>query len=99
MARDFGGDPDAIRKSSTARVNRRLEIDLDSWKGEARRSAESLALVLDLVEDLGRWSAAEKALAVRILRAKSAREEAGYLRLLRRHRRLRSEVLRIGSDS
>jgi hypothetical protein len=97
MARDFGGDSEAIRKSSVRRVGRRLGVDLESWKGEARRSAESLALVLDLVEDLGRWSAGEKALAVRILRAKSAREETGYLALLRRHRRLRSEILRIGS--
>ena len=29
---------------------------------------------LDLIEDLGRWTPDEKALAVRILRAKSARE-------------------------
>jgi hypothetical protein len=99
MAREFGGDPEAIRKSSAARVGRRLGVDLESWKGEARRSAESLALVLDLVEDLGRWSAGEKALAVRILRAKAAREETGYLGLLRRHHRLRSEVLEIGSPA
>ncbi|HYK40903.1 MAG TPA: hypothetical protein VE007_00850, partial [Thermoanaerobaculia bacterium] len=97
MAREFGGDPAAIRRSSVARVSRKLGADLASWKGEARRSAESLALVLDLIEDLGRWTTSEKAHAVRILRAKSAREETSYLNLMRRHRRLRAAILKLGS--
>ena len=97
MSREFEGDASAIRRSSTARVGRRLGVDLQSWKGEALRRAASLALVLDLIEDLGRWTQEEKALAVAILRAKSARDETGYLNRMRRHRRLRSEILKIGS--
>jgi hypothetical protein len=97
MAREFGSDPAAIRRSSTARVSRRLGADLAIWKGEARRSAESLALVFDLIDDLGRWTPEEKALAARILRAKSAREETAYLNLMRRHRRLRAAILKVGS--
>jgi hypothetical protein len=97
MAREFGGDPEAIRRSSVARVGRRLGVDLDSWRGEAQRSAVSLALVLDLIEDLGRWGPEEKAAAVDILRRKSAREEDSYLRRMQRHPRLRNEILRLGS--
>jgi hypothetical protein len=96
MAREFGGDPAAIRKSSVARVGRRLGVDLRAWRGEARRAAESLALVVDLIEDLGRWSAEEKAAVVEVMRAKSAREEAGYLRRMQRHSRLRKAILRLG---
>jgi len=97
MAREFGGDPETIRTSSTARVGRRLGADLVSWKGEARKAAGSLALVLDLIDDLGRWSREEKDLTLQILRAKSAREETAYLRAMRRHRRLRDAMLKLGS--
>jgi len=99
MAREFGGNPAAIRKSSVARVGRRLGVDLRTWRAEARRAAESLALVVDLIEDLGRWTRDEKEAVVEILRAKSAREESGYLRRMQRHPRLRKAILKLGSST
>ena len=58
------------------------------------RRFESLS---SLVKDLNRWSAAEKQLLDRIVRARSAAEETTYLNLMRRHERLRAEIIKLGS--
>jgi hypothetical protein len=56
-----------------------------------------LALVLDLIPDLERWSARDKKLSLAWLRAKTAAGETGYLRVLATHERLRRELIRLGS--
>ncbi len=56
-----------------------------------------MALVLALVPDLGRWPAAEKRAAARVVKAKSGAEEIAYLRLSQAHERLRRAVIRLGS--
>src|ERR1700730_5869825 len=90
MARDFGGDAEAIRKASSARVARLLGVNPARWLPPRRRAFESLDLVLDSVKALPRGTAAEKRAAAEILRAKSAREEGRYLALMQRHRRMRA---------
>jgi hypothetical protein len=60
-------------------------------------SVPDLALVLDLIPDLERWSARDKTLSLAWLRAKTAADETGYLRLLASHERLRRELIRLGS--
>ena len=60
----------------------------------ARRKFAGLA---SLIGDLRSWSAAEQALLKRIVRAKSAAEETTYLKLMRRHERLRAAIIRLGS--
>jgi hypothetical protein len=55
------------------------------------------AAVLSLIPDLKRWSAAEKKLLSRIVRAKMGPEETAYLKLMQRHDRLREEIIRLGS--
>jgi hypothetical protein len=59
-----------------------------------RQKFESL---LSLVPDSNRWSADEKQLLQRIIRAKSAAEETTYLKLMRKHERLRTEIIKLGS--
>ncbi|HSD45137.1 MAG TPA: hypothetical protein VLB87_00895, partial [Pyrinomonadaceae bacterium] len=59
-----------------------------------QRKFESIA---SLVKDSNSWSAAEKQLLDRIVLAKSAAEETTYLELMRRHERLRAEVIKLGS--
>lgn len=44
------------------------------------------------------WSAEEKAAVEAIVRAKSGRDEAHYLRLMQRHRRLRAAIIELGSN-
>lgn len=53
--------------------------------------------VLSLLPDLKRWSEAEKQLLSRIVRAKSGAEETTYLKLMRRHERLRHAIIELGS--
>ena len=62
-----------------------------------RHAFENFALVLALVPALGRWSPGEKRGLVRIIRAKMARDELRYMRLLQDHTRLREAMLRLGS--
>ena len=53
----------------------------------------------DPVRDLARWSGEERLALVRIFRAKVAKEETGYLSLLRRHQGLKRAMLKLGSAS
>jgi hypothetical protein len=59
-----------------------------------QRKFESIA---SLVKDLSSWSPTEKQLLNRIVSAKSAAEESTYLKLMRRHERLRAEIIKLGS--
>ena len=59
----------------------------------ARQKAKNFTELLDLKG----WSADEKKLLERIVRAKTGAEETTYLKLMRRHERLRREIIRLGS--
>lgn len=47
--------------------------------------------------DLEPWSTSEKKLLARIVQAKTGAEETTYLRLMRGHKRLRQEIIKLGS--
>ena len=49
--------------------------------------------------DLESWSTDEKKLLERIVQAKTGAEETAYLKLMRRHDRLRREIIKLGSSS
>ena len=59
----------------------------------AREKAKHFTELLNLQS----WSADEKNLLDRIVRAKTSAEETTYLKLMRRHERLRREIIRLGS--
>ena len=64
----------------------------------AQRQKEThFAAVFSLIPDLKRWSAAEKQALSRIVRAKAGPEETTYLKFMQRHKRLRAEIIRLGS--
>ncbi len=79
MAREFGGDAGRLRAAAGRRVGRALGMD-PSTLGE-------FAPVLDLVDDLGRWTRGERAGVAAIVHAKARGHERRYLRLLQRHTR------------
>ncbi|HYG79037.1 MAG TPA: hypothetical protein VD861_01540, partial [Pyrinomonadaceae bacterium] len=97
MAKEFGGDARQIRRASAARVERALGVRTSGWKEDERRAFDDLALVLALIPDLARWNEDEKKALANIVRAKAGADESRYLRLLRRHSRLRAEIIKIGS--
>ena len=53
--------------------------------------------LLSLVPGWVRWPAVEQELLKRIVRARSDSEEITYLKLMRRHERLRAEIIKLGS--
>ncbi len=63
-----------------------------------RAAGKGIALVVLLIPGLARWPAADRAALAEILRAKSAREEKRYLRLMQQHERLRAALLELGSN-
>ena len=90
----FRGDPDGARRRASSRVARLLGIPVPPG-----RTFENLALVLDRVPDLPRWSRPERAAVAEIIQAKDGSEEIRYLRLLQRHAKLRRALIRLGSMS
>jgi len=64
---------------------------------EERKAFTDLALALDLIPDIARWTREEKSALARITRAKAGREEVAYLRGLQRHEKLRAALIRLGS--
>ena len=98
MAGEFGGDSGRIRTASVKQVRRALGVSIESWAEAEQTAFENWSLVLALIPDLARWRADEKADLVRIVRAKADRDEMHYMRLTQQHLRLRSELLRLGSN-
>jgi hypothetical protein len=97
MAAQWGGDAARMRAVSATAVSRALGVRADSWAGHARKALEDLAPVLALVPGLARWTNEEKRALVQVIRAKGGSTEAGYLRLMGRHKKLRDAILRMGS--
>lgn len=96
-ARLSGGDTERARRAAVEKVSDALGINAEHWKSDEQRALENFSLLLALVPDLSRWTVEEKAAVVRIIRAKAGADELSYLRLLRKHQRLRREIIKIGA--
>ena len=90
-----GQSAGTFRDACCARAARVLKVRIPRAP-VAFRAFSDLALVLDRIPDLARWSRNEKDALRAILKAKSALSERRYVRLLGKHWRLRSALLRIG---
>lgn len=97
MARDFDGDARRIRVHSADTIKRILDLDTRRWSETKLRVFEDLALVLAMIPNIAHWSLKETQLALRIVLAKAARDEALYLKLMQQHARLRAAIIRLGS--
>ncbi len=58
-----------------------------------------LELVLSLIPNVNRWTTEEKRDLARIVRAKFAREEVTYLKLMQKHEKLRRALIKLGSST
>jgi hypothetical protein len=97
MAASYGGEAERIRDESVKRVKQVLGVKRDLRPQHKLRALADLSLVIALIPDLNRWSDSEKQDIVRIIRAKAAADEARYLKLLQKHARLRSAMIKLGS--
>ena len=99
MARDFDGDAEPMRRIAVARLGRLLDVNPQKLKGQEQPTFTDFAMVLSLVPDLPRWSPDQKAVLRQIIVAKAGRTEQRYQRLLLMHERLRSAILKLGSEA
>ena len=97
MAREFKGDPQKIRTQSVEFVKRGLKLRTNQWREAEMGALDNLALVLAMAPGIERWSLREKELAARIIQAKASRDEALYLKLMQKHKRLRAAAIGLGS--
>ncbi|MCA1631940.1 MAG: hypothetical protein LC774_16750, partial [Acidobacteria bacterium] len=95
---EFGGDARKVRDASVAEVVRALGATREKFDEDERRALSNLALPLALIPDLARWTVEEKRAVAAIVRAKAGRDELNYLRLLRRHARLRRAIIALGTS-
>ena len=97
MAAGYDGDRARFSNDAVKRLRQALEIDDGSWPQSARAALNDFAITTSLIEDLPRWSAAEKRSLLKIIRAK-ATDESRYLKLMQNHARLRLALLKLGND-
>jgi len=99
MATEFDRDAGKVRRATTSRLTKILEVNLDTYNTNERWAFTNFALVLALVPGLARWTRAEKRSLLTIIRAKAGLSETRYLHLLQHHPRLREALLGIGSEA
>ena len=95
MARDFNGDGELIRAHSSRALENALGASRSKWNPLEKSAFDNLALVLG--EGVRKWTSAEKASLLGIIRAKAAPDEMLYLHLTQQHDGLRQALLRAGS--
>jgi hypothetical protein len=96
MARDFGGDAEAMRQDASAWLGRQLKMSPSRLSRAAQPAFADFAAVLLLMPDLPRWTAEEKGALGEIIAAKAGRTELRFLHLLQKHPRLRAAILKLG---
>jgi hypothetical protein len=97
MAREFGGDTQKIRADAAQFVRRTLALGKPNKDETVTSLFNDLALVLAMIPEIVKWTRAEKELATRILFAKTAPNEALYLKQMQKHASLRASLIRLGS--
>jgi len=98
MAEGFNGDPDKMCQVAAAELARILQVDPAAWDAIERSAFENFALVLLLVPELRSWTQNEKQTLIQVILAKAKGDESDYLRLLQKHRALKSLLVVLGSS-
>jgi len=98
MARDFDADAEAMRKAAVKRLAHTIKVDPKKLKPQAQTAFADFATVLSLVPELDRWSAEEKDTLRDIIIDKAGRTELRYQGMLQKHHRLRTAILKLGSQ-
>jgi hypothetical protein len=96
MATTYDGDANRSRTEAVNELSRALNVRAQVWPNRARSALFDFAAAMSLV-DLKKWSDVEKTALAKVIRAKSAMDESNYLKSMQKHRRLRKELIRLGS--
>lgn len=98
MAAKYGGDAERFRAQATKELARVLGLRTNDWREAELPALSDFAVTLSLSEDLGEWSNAAKRALVGVVRAKAGPNESSYLKLMQQHARLRSAMIKLGSQ-
>jgi hypothetical protein len=98
MAQSFGGNAERMRKETTKRIARVLNVSIEMWNQTEKEAFSNFALVLSFIPNLVRWSSEEKNLLVETIRAKGSASEARYLQFTQKHERLRNAFIKLGNS-
>ncbi|HEX8174512.1 MAG TPA: hypothetical protein VF543_05265 [Pyrinomonadaceae bacterium] len=96
MRERFKGDSRLMRRASIRKVSHALGLRPDILSEDEGRALSDWSLIISLIPGLSGWSNDEKSALVDIVLAKAGRHETRYLRLLRKHSRLREAIIRLG---
>ena len=90
---DAGSDRSASLPACEARVRRALGIRTTrGWTAGERLWLRRGAPMLDAIDGLARWPAADRSAAVRVVRAKGSASEIAFVKLFDAHARLRRAI-------
>lgn len=92
MAVEFNGDPDSMCRATSAALAVELKVDPRKWSAVEQTAFKDFAFVLSLVPELKSWTTNQKRALVAIIRAKAAKDESFYLRLLQQHEILKKAL-------
>lgn len=91
------GDAQRWRTHALETLRRQLSLDVSSFSLDEQDILSDFGTLLSLIPNLNRWSEEEKQKTAEIIKAKLSKDEVRYLRLMQKHKRLRAEVIRLGS--
>ncbi|MGH9931508.1 MAG: hypothetical protein ACREA9_20055 [Pyrinomonadaceae bacterium] len=97
MAAKHGGEAEKFKSAAVKNLARSIGMRADEWPRPGLPALHDFAVVLSLVEDLHKWTAAEKRALVKVIRAKAGLDESGYLKSMQKHARLRRAIIKLGS--
>lgn len=98
MAAKFGGDPEKMRRATSAALEKILQVDTETRNPIERAAFEDFACVLSLVPELKSWTSNQQQALTQIILAKATADETDYLRLLQRHDVLKVALVTLGSS-
>jgi hypothetical protein len=96
MAAKHRGNAEEFRLAAVKRLTRELRRLSEDFGQTGSAALNDFAVALSLVEDLREWSDAEKRALAQVIRAKATSDESRYLKLMQRHARLRSTLIKLG---
>jgi hypothetical protein len=100
IAREFDGDRRKAEWESVRRVARLLGTpDWRRWSRDEITALHRMAPLLACLAGVERWSAHDRRLLARIVRAKGSRRERDYALLASRHRRFREAMGRLADET
>jgi len=97
MGSKFGGSINRMQSGAVKSLTRLLGIKTETWRYGELTALNHFAEMLTAIGDLPSWSQGEKQALVKVIRAKGASDESTYLKLMQKHARLRTAMIKLGS--